>query len=492
MSTDNTAPAPVTVTVEEYKQAMNELAQARLAVDRLQLEAQQRLQEQQAQSLEQQRRHAARARDMRRQSQGMPLLGYATPAPAVSSLTESAAARLNTVTPMGQRTQSQHRGVAFASPSTRPQPDDVYGSEEDDGPILAAAPLPNAEDERRKQEIIGKAMRRMPAPDKFRGDTNDDKDRVEAWCTQVTSYLDSQFYGISRDEVKVERMTLVLGLLDKPASTWVNNMYSEERGDSWEDIQPLFITTVRDGRDTPAALRQRMDSLAFGRGKCRDLLSFNQEFETLRMKLYPTSSTDLAMSQVSADYYGKAIRRGDPELYVEALRFLTIAAGLNQDRQPELREWKAAAADAVRIRDVQREAQRAIQANSGGRGGWRAERAAANQLQQQTAPGPAAHCQGPDAEPQTWERQEGEQDAGAVGDAQANAVGTRRQGEPHAGGRPQQQQRPRYLPEDEVTKLRAAGRCFKCYQKGHRSSDASCPGRGKPHQRRPTTEELKA
>ena len=247
---------------------------------------------------------------------------------------------------------------------------------------------------------------------------------------------------------------------------------------------------MRDGRDTPAALRQRMDSLAFGRGKCRDLLSFNQEFETLRMKLYPTSSTDLAMSQVSADYYGKAIRRGDPELYVEALRFLTIAAGLNQDRQPELREWKAAAADAVRIRDVQREAQRAIQANSGGRGGWRAERAAVNQLQQQTAPGPAA--QGPDADPQTWERQEGEQDAGAVGDAQANAVGTRRQGEPQTGGRLQQQQRPRYLPEDEVTKLRAAGRCFKCYQKGHRSSDASCPGRGKPHQRRPTTEELKA
>ncbi len=71
---------------------------------------------------------------------------------------------------------------------------------------------------------------------------------------------------------------------------------------------------------------------------------------------------------------------------------------------------------------------------------------------------------------------------------QANAAGVRRHGEP--GGRARQ--RPRFLTEDEMKKLMVAGRCFKCYAKGHRASDDSCPRRGKPNERKSTAEELKA
>ena len=46
--------------------------------------------------------------------------------------------------------------------------------------------------------------------------------------------------------------------------------------------------------------------------------------------------------------------------------------------------------------------------------------------------------------------------------------------------------------KDEMKKLMAAGRCFKCYAKGHRASDDSCPRRGKPNERKPTVEELNA
>jgi hypothetical protein len=482
MSSDDTVPP----TPEEYKQTVDALAQALADVARMQRAQQEAEQLAHLQQVERQRRLQAKERDrQRRQSMGQP----STPAPAVSALTETAAGRLNTSTPTRRSFGSQplHR-VAFASPSTQ-QLEEVYGSEEDDEktaePAAAAQANADSEYEKKKQEIIGKAMRKIPAPDKFKGDSNDDKDKVEAWCTQLTNYLDGQFYGIPREDVKAERMTHVLGLLDKPASTWVNNMYSEEKDHSWEqDIMPLFINIVRDGRDTPAALKQRMESLAYGRGKCRDILSFNQEFETLRVKLYPTSSTDVAMSRVMADAYGNAIRRGDSELYVEALRFLTIAGGLNPNQQPELSEWKAAAAEAARIRGVQREAQRSIQLTSGGRGGWRAQpdRAAVNQLQQTN---PAARSE---TELLTSERQEGEQEpADGPGDAQANAAGVRRQGEPDS-----RQQRPRFLAEDEMKKLMAAGRCFKCYGKGHRASDATCPGKGKPNLRRPTAEELKA
>jgi hypothetical protein len=224
-----------------------------------------------------------------------------------------------------------------------------------------------------------------------------------------------------------------------------------------------------------------MDSLAFGKGKCRDLLSFNQEFETLRIRLYPSSSTDGEMSRRSGRDYGAAIKRGNHLLYLEILRIFAATPGLDQFRQRELREWKQAAASAVRIREVELEASRSVQL---------VERAAVHQLQEAkpAATGSSARRGGGEAELQTWQRLEGEEEpADATVSAQANVADARRQG--GAGGRAQQ--RPRFLTEDEMSKLRAAGRCFRCYEKGHRAADAQCQGKGKP-QRRPTAEELKA
>ena len=496
-------PHPAAVSSPESKDS--EIAQLRAENARLrqrEQEQQQRAMERQQQRLE---RARARQRDVRRQSYGVLSMAMApaTPGPAVSALTESAAAALYPATPPRSAGQSVRR-VDFVSPLAGPELDDGGSSSDDEeGATEDFTPVPpssltshpaaqgNTDSEKRKRAVIGKALRKVAAPERFKGATADDKDKVEAWCDQMTRYLDGQFYGCDPQdsEVKARRMTLVLNLVDQPASIWLNNMYREELGHSWEDIRPHFIATVREGRDTPAALEQRMDSLAYGRGKCRDLLSFNQEFETLRIRLYPSSSTDGEMSRRSGRDYGAAIRRGDTPLYVEVIKILDIMTGAV--RQAELKEWKQATASAVRIRQVEREALRSAEHVNGGRGfrGGKVERAAVNQLQDsEVRPAAANGAAGRGNGAETWQRQEGEEEPeDATGSTQVNVADVRRQG--GAGGR--LQQRPRFLTEDEMSKLRAAGRCFRCYEKGHRAADAQCQGKGKP-QRRPTAEELKA
>ncbi len=81
-----------------------------------------------------------------------------------------------------------------------------------------------------------------------------------------------------------------------------------------------------------------MNKLVYGRGKCRDLLSLEKEFEQLRIKLHPTSSSNLAMNREVGQMYGQAIERGDPLLAAEMQRILAV----HKD-DPTLRQWKSAA-----------------------------------------------------------------------------------------------------------------------------------------------------
>jgi len=443
-------------------------------------------------------RAEARQRDRRRQSVGIPsLLGYGTP--ATTALTDPSAALATPVRPI--------RRVGFTADALV---DEVNMSEpETDGdaavPVVSSAVVRTASEQelynRQKRAVIEKAMRKIPAPEKFKGDTMDDKDKVETWCARVTRYLDGQFHGLSAEEVKAERMMHVLGLLDKPASTWMNAIYQEEQGHSWETLMPAFIAMVRDGRDTRAALLQQMKMLAYGKGKCRDLLSFNEQFETLRMKLYPTSSIDRAMSIRCGEDYGDALQRGNAMLYAETVRLLAMAGkfvGVNQQEGPDLSSWRRAAADAVRVLDIQRDALRASAFNGGGgqRGYQQQLRPSLHPTSVNTA---ATHTVNVNAvgapggdDRETGERQEGEQDSANGTQQQLHYAGLSAQrgggGSATSGA---EQRRPFQLSNEERAKLMAAGRCYRCYGKGHLAKDPSCPGRGKPR-RRPTVEQLNA
>ena len=428
-----------------------------------------------------QRREEARQRDLRRQSIGIPSM--ATPLPTTSTLTDP----YNVPGQVASTTTDQDLTAWRSPPPRSRQPhrsvqlptSDGTDSEDDDNVDDIRHPThqgPVDDDEKKREErIVRKAMMKLPAPEKFAGTSDADKAKVEQWCGRVTNYLNGLFHGV---DARAQRMQFVLSLLEDPAARWMNSVYSEAEDMSWEQLMPSFIDYVRGGQDQRAIWKQRMESLAFGRGRCRDLTSFDHEFDTLRMKLYPSSTSNVDMNIRSGEDYSSAIRRGDPQLLAEVLRIL------GPDRQqPTLNIWKRATATAVRIRDITREAAR-YPNEAGSRSTF------ARQTSSHVPPRVAA--QNATLEPQgrpikestveTWEREEGEEDTTHL--QLINGATPRR---PVAASQTQQN----FLSEEEKSQLLAAGKCFRCYSKGHRAKDPSCPGRGKPR-RKPNAEDLKA
>jgi hypothetical protein len=415
-------------------------------------------------------REQARLRDLRRRSIGLP--STSTPVPATSAMTDPVVASL---TSPPRRIRSSTQRVVIQSPRLDEEEDDDDG--DNAGEVDNAADEMSADEERRREQIVSRAMTKMPKPERFAGKTEEDKAKVKHWCRRITRYLNGVFRGV---DAQAERMQFVLGLLDEPASDWMEDVYSEEQGHSWEQLMPHFIQYIEGGRDQRSVWKQRLESLTYGRGRCRDLLSFNHEFDTLRVKLCPSSTGHHEMNVRSGEDYGAAIKRGDHLLFAEILRILGP-----DNQEPELSTWKQAAATAIRIRDITREATR-NQEGSGGRGYPSFPRAAAHNIQ-------SAQVRDGGEQAETWERQEGEEDAAAVALQHATAAASRqnRQGGQSTGAASSESpSRPSFLSEDEMTRLRAAGKCFRCFTKGHRARDQNCPARNKPR-RKPTAEDLK-
>jgi hypothetical protein len=428
---------------------------------------------------ERDRREQARLRDLRRSTRYIPSFG--TPTPVVTSLTDPFVSRLHPSPPRNQPSQrsleTPLRGVEHVG--ARPSDDDsdnddeqqeAYTNERQSAATLTAA---------QRQSIINKALTKIPSPGRFSGKDDKDKDNCENWCKQVSNYLNGLFRGIT--DARAERMQIVLGLLDQPASDWMNGVYREEENMSWEDLQPAFLEYIQGGRDRRALWKEKMEALAYGRGKCKDLLQFDHEFETLRIKLYPSSSANPDMNQRSADDYGAAIRRGDPRLYIECIRLLG-----RDFEDATLSDWKKVAQQAVTVRNLTREVRAAPE--TGLRSGY-SYRSSQQPTQMERPSVQNMATQDSDAaEPSThWTADDAEEDSSTA----IQAVDTRR----HAQGTTASSESKRgvQLSEDMRKQLMAKGLCFSCYKRGHRARDINeCPNKGKRATRLPTKEELNA
>jgi hypothetical protein len=295
----------------------------------------------------------------------------------------------------------------------------------------------------------------------------------------MTNYLNGLFRGIT--DAHAERMQIVIGLLDQPASDWMNGVYREEANMSWEELQPAFLEYIQGGRDRRALWKEKMEALAYGRGKCKDLLQFDHEFETLRIKLYPSSSANPDMNQRSADDYGAAIRRGDARLYIECIRLLG-----KDFENATLSDWKKVTQQAVTVRNLTREV-RGVQ-ETGARP-WHSHRSSQPPMQAERASvqnvggmdGSVAETDG------TIMQDEAEEDSSTA----IQAVNTGRH--PQSTTASSETKRGVQLPENMRNQLMAKGMCFSCYKRGHRARDVNeCPNKGKRATRLPTKEELNA
>jgi hypothetical protein len=427
------------------------------------------------------RREEARLRDLRRVSIGNPLT---TPGAAVSSLTDPF---------VGALLSSPARPNRRSQGPVRTEVADLYDDVEDDeGETSHVHPRihegtaeqttrgvsSNLTAERR-QTIINKALTKIPSPGRFSGKDEKEKDNCENWCKQMTNYLNGLFRGIT--DAHAERMQIVLGLLDQPASDWMNGVYREEENMSWEQLQPAFLEYIQGGRDRRALWKEKMEALAYGRGKCKDLLQFDHEFETLRIKLYPSSSANADMNQRSADDYGAAIRRGDPQLYIECVRLL----GRDYEHA-RLSDWKKVAQQAVTIRNLTREMRASH--DTGARGGYIYR------------PPQTSHQAGRTSLQHVHAEESGKEEENEVGGlppqaeeptAAVQGVNTARQPLSDTGSS-QDEGGIRLSPEVR-RRLMAQGKCFSCYRRGHRARDVNeCPNKGKRATRLPTKEELNA
>lgn len=433
---------------------------------------------------ERDRREQARLRDLRRSTMYIPSL--ATPAPVVTSLTDPFVSRLHpspAAVAQPNRRSLEPALRAMDDLDARLRDDD--SSDDDDNRQEDQEEHTNerfrSRTQAQRQAIINKALTKIPSPGRFSGKDEKDKDNCENWCKQMTNYLNGLFRGIT--DAHAERMQIVLGLLDQPASDWMNGVYREEENMSWEQLQPAFLEYIQGGRDRRALWKEKMEALAYGRGKCKDLLQFDHEFETLRIKLYPSSSANPDMNQRSADDYGAAIRRGDPRLYIECIRLLG-----RDFEDATLSDWKKVAQQAVAVRNLTREVRGVPE--SGVRSGYsyrpsqpstQAERASVQNMR--TLEGESDATEHDDLRTQP--------DAEQESSTAIQALNTGRQAQ--SASNSAENKKGVQLSEGMRKQLMAKGMCFNCYQRGHRARDVNdCPNKGKRATRLPTKDELNA
>ena len=220
---------------------------------------------------ERNRREQARLRDLRRSTLYIPSHTLATPPPVVTSLTDPFISRLHSSRrgPRSQRAlEPALRAVddfnARLSESDDDIDNDEFDHQEEDSTNERSrtqrTQAPSSESTTtltvaQRQSIINKALTKIPSPGRFSGKDEKDKDNCENWCKQMTNYLNGLFRGIT--DAHAERMQIVIGLLDQPASDWMNGVYREEANMSWEDCNPPSWSTSKvDETDAPCGKRR--------------------------------------------------------------------------------------------------------------------------------------------------------------------------------------------------------------------------------------------
>lgn len=417
----------------------------------------------------------------RRSTVMMPLGGPGTPLPSpprVSGMTHQGFSQLRTPAVMSTSHvfQAQPRRSLGASINRFElhgdvdghveEEEDVLDSEEEEERKMESQPSSTvgrgqrrrtAEDDREAAKLA-KIMAKRPPPAVFTGEKESEKDAVEQWVIDANGYLDSQFGQLDEPHPK-ERMQLIRSYIKGAAAHWVTSALSINANLTWEQLQEPFVEFIRGGRASRQLWLEKMKMLAYGKGKCKDMLALEQEFDILSVKLYPTMGDNVAINEVVGREFADCIKRGDSEVYLEMLRIIGVQDNLL------LADWKTAAAKAVAIVSLTRASR-----GHGQRQKWGSN-----------TPSSAVV-----AEISTENGEEGEEQLGVE---LQQVQGQRASGARSTRG-PYKSRGP-YIPEDQWKIVLSKGLCWQCYKPGHRKGDDECKDKGKP-KRKPTAEELKA
>ena len=240
----------------------------------------------------------------RRQSRMLPIAGPATPLPSppqVSAMTNSAYAHLRTpvpdpVNPRGIRQSAGGRpleGIVYEEEGSFDEEDAIESEEEEEvksPEVKKSLSKLSAVEEDKEATKLAKVMSKRAAPTAFFGEKEAERENVESWVIDANDYLDSQFEQLKGQHPK-QRLQLIRSYIKGAAANWINAAVQTDPSQTWESLQKPFIEFIRGGRESRALYLEKMKTLTYGKGNCKDLLKLEQEFEQLRIKLYPSSST---------------------------------------------------------------------------------------------------------------------------------------------------------------------------------------------------------
>lgn len=308
---------------------------------------------------------------------------------------------------------------------------------------------------------LRRILSKQKVPAQFKGSEAEIQE-VQTWVDNVSNYLGGQFGHLLGRYPEAE-WRMILPFFEGGARQWVDSARDAEPNVSWDQLKAKFVYFIRGGRDARQVYIQKMKALTYGKGKCKDLLSLEREFEDLRMKLYPSSSTEPEMNEVVGRWYGDAIQNGDTELYMEVLRLL---AG---NDQPTLSQWKTAAANAVHLRQVATAGGLRPSGAGGNRNQFRSWH------QSRGTPGEKVNELSGDGDD--------ESEADDPGSAQLQQMQDRK-GPSRIPGKSGFR-----LPDEVYQRVMEKRLCLQCYKPGHRIS--ACKEKGQK-KRMPTEQELNA
>ena len=320
---------------------------------------------------------------------------------------------------------------------------------------------------------------KVHVPEKFSGTTQERVNSV-IWLDEVVGWMRLTAAGES-DDVLIE---MFRNVLKGTAAKWFLNFRkrAERQGTqlTLQDVFDAFVRTYQGGLSQKMA-EQKLNSLVYGKGECKDLTATENEFDRLAQELYPGAEDSEAAISLLASIYSNVIRHGDEELWEKAM-----------DAQPStLDEWKAAVQNAYIVLETKKAHHRFGKGRSD-RQEVRTTYFSRSSPSTSTSTASSSYRSNNGVQVKKVEHeddshdkaQEDEEDEAEVQKAEVSQTS-------RSVSRPASERLGVHLTFKQRTRLAELNKCWICLEKGHRSFE--CEKKGKAgYPKKPTAEDLKA
>jgi hypothetical protein len=332
--------------------------------------------------------------------------------------------------------------VAMVKPAQRSLQFGVTATQSTEPASALAQPATSGGSSLSSAQSSSAPIKGLPKPDKFAGADVKERTTARTWVQSVLNWIELTV----PDRTDSQQVRVFSTFLSGDALRWFEQqraLYSTTQLPlTLSKVVDLFIQRMQ-ADDALAHMTTEFLSLTLGQSSdCKDLHAAEAAFDSRALVLYPGAALTADGDAMLAGLYGQVIKRGDQELWEEALRYVPRT----------LAQWKAAVQQAHTIREA-----RKVGRQAPSRPHWPAWRQQGGQpavRANQASAAAAAGAPGQEDETPGENATASAQFAGVSGKSPPSSHRTRR-------GCKQ-------LTDEQFKQLKDADRCLDCYGKGHK------------------------